>query len=639
MAGHLLNSCRNCPAMTVGCIKEKMKSTTKHKQSHRYLASESRNQENTPSNQSDDQELEFLSVANSDCSNSSNISLSSIGEASSSRSTRLQSFCDTMSMKDAKTAQTLLAKAIYASGTPLSITENRYWVEYHKFLRPSFNLPTKFQLSNSILTETFKKVSAEVQKKVDSAVSLGLQCDGWSNIRREGIMNFLITTPQPVFYKTLATSTNAHTGEYLAEEMAKVIDSVGAEKVLGIVTDNAANMKCAWQILATRYEGDQISFYGCAAHTLNLVIRDIMKLPTVDVLVTHATSIVRAIKESHVISATFGEIQANDENKVCIALKIPVKTRWGSIVGCFESVLSNKHNLQALAIAPKVQDKIKKSIKALILGEEFWTGLLRMVTLLKPLAVWITALEGDTPKISHVPKAFSELRKHFENELEKTPLAALTAVETKQAFDALDKRSDMALRPIHYAANILDPSCRGKHLTSENHVTGCSLVYDLAKKFHLNSDQVLLELTDYDVQEGIFAQEFVQRSAEVNPARVWWKSVCKGTELAKLASQILSLPATSAATERSFSTYGWIHSAKRNRLSEKRAGMITYIAHNLKLLDNQPLQTEKSQHRDVGSLSLIHEENEDEMSEVSDDEDDDPPNDVTAFETDIENFF
>jgi hypothetical protein len=34
-------------------------------------------------------------------------------------------------------------------------------------------------------------------------------CDGWTNIRRESIINYVITTPQPLFYKT--SSTGAET--------------------------------------------------------------------------------------------------------------------------------------------------------------------------------------------------------------------------------------------------------------------------------------------------------------------------------------------------------------------------------------------------------------------------------------------
>lgn len=52
----------------------------------------------------------------------------------------------------------------------------------------------------------------------------------------------------------------------------------------------------------------------------------------------------------------------------------------------------------------------------------------------------------------------------------------------------------------------------------------------------------------------------------------------------------MKLPATSAACERSFSTYSAIHTSKRNRLTNDRAAKIVYIAHNLKLQSSQSQQ-------------------------------------------------
>ena len=69
---------------------------------------------------------------------------------------------------------------------------------------------------------------------------------------------------------------------------------------------------------------------------------------------------------------------------------------------------------------------------------------------------------------------------------------------------------------------------------------------------------------------------------QLSPSK-WWKTLNK-TCLSKIAVALLDAPPTSAATERSFSTQGWIHSSKRNRLATDRSIKLTYITHNLKLL-------------------------------------------------------
>ena len=91
----------------------------------------------------------------------------------------------------------------------------------------------------------------------------------------------------------------------------------------------------------------------------------------------------------------------------------------------------------------------------------------------------------------------------------------------------------------------------------------------------------------------------------------WWKGACQTSSLSKIAVAILQLPCTSAATERSFSTYGWIHNSKRNRLTADRAGKITYISHNLKLLDKEKvIKPEEKEEEESDNESVVLEDDE-----------------------------
>ena len=54
--------------------------------------------------------------------------------------------------------------------------------------------------------------------------------------------------------------------------------------------------------------------------------------------------------------------------------------------------------------------------------------------------------------------------------------------------------------------------------------------------------------------------------------------------LSDVAIRILLIPPTSAASERNWSTFGFIHSKLRNRLCEERVEKIVYIFWNLRIL-------------------------------------------------------
>ena len=57
-----------------------------------------------------------------------------------------------------------------------------------------------------------------------------------------------------------------------------------------------------------------------------------------------------------------------------------------------------------------------------------------------------------------------------------------------------------------------------------------------------------------------------------------------GISLVKVALIILTMLSTTATTEGSFSTYGLIHTAKRNRLSAEKSKKLAFVDHNIKLL-------------------------------------------------------
>lgn len=467
-------------------------------------------------------------------------------------------------------------------GCPLSLVESPYWNDFFQLINPYFVVPSRYAVSNSLLNKVFEKTEERVVSKVSATHSLALQCDGWSNIKGEGIINFILNTPQPVFFKTVETKVTSQTGVYLENEMAQVIDVAGPKKVLGVVTDNASNNIKAHSLLEKRYEKENIQFYGCAAHVFNLLAKDICKQKSA-LAVTEATSkMVTKIKKSKLVLAKFKSIQElhQKSNK---SLKTQAATRFSTYFYSLESIELNKFNLQQLAISD-ASDDLEKSIRDNILSEEFWLAVNKLIKFLKPICLAIKKVEEDDSRIFEVPKMFQDLEIIFKQELAKN-LSLFNVEESEKILKSLQERKLMALRPIHYAACILDPNCKGSNLDEESYISGSTLITKLAPKFDLSEDLVSTEFINYKAGVGVWSNEHLLKTATLVRPNMWWKSMCAFSCLHKIAVAILELPCTSASTERSFSTNGWIHNAKRNRLLAVRAGKITYIAFNLKFLD------------------------------------------------------
>lgn len=75
----------------------------------------------------------------------------------------------------------------------------------------------------------------------------------------------------------------------------------------------------------------------------------------------------------------------------------------------------------------------------------------------------------------------------------------------------------------------------------------------------------------------------LEERSTMNPVR-WW--IChgeNGVHLQNLAIRILSQVASSSSAKRNWSTYGFIHSVKRNRLDSQKAEDLVYVHSNLHL--------------------------------------------------------
>lgn len=145
-----------------------------------------------------------------------------------------------------------IARAIYVTGSPLSMLEHPLWKEALHHLNPDYTPPNRKRMSTTLLDSEFNDTKNRIESAINNAKVLHLAADGWSNVRNEGILNIFVFTPRPFFYSFVDTKANRHTSEYLMSEIAKVIDKLGPEKFMSIITDNASNMKRCGETLGRK---------------------------------------------------------------------------------------------------------------------------------------------------------------------------------------------------------------------------------------------------------------------------------------------------------------------------------------------------------------------------------------------------
>jgi len=122
------------------------------------------------------------------------------------------------------------------------------------------------------------------------------------------------------------------------------------------------------------------------------------------------------------------------------------------------------------------------------------------------------------------------------------------------------------ITPINLSATVLDPCDQGTSLTHEEYIDASEFIYNISIIRGLDANKIMSELANYKTKStGFWLKNYLWESASSMEPLVWWNGLCYFSILSSIATSILTAPTTSAATERSFSTYGNIQTKKNKQ--------------------------------------------------------------------------
>lgn len=175
-----------------------------------------------------------------------------------------------------------LAKMFATDFQPFSIVEDRGFRNYSSSLNPMYTIPSRKVISKSLIPQLYESTRASVQERVKKATAVCLTTDCWTSRMTTNYMSvtchFIEDFSMSSCLLDCFEFSDRHTSENLAEELLRVAKEWHVDgKVVCCVTDNAANITKAVKILKWTH-------HPCLAHTINLIVRDALKVmkPTVD---------------------------------------------------------------------------------------------------------------------------------------------------------------------------------------------------------------------------------------------------------------------------------------------------------------------------------------------------------------------
>ncbi|XP_031096593.1 uncharacterized protein LOC116000869 [Ipomoea triloba] len=115
--------------------------------------------------------------------------------------------------------------------------------------------------------------------------------DDWQDVRHRSLINFLVNNPSgTVFLKYVDASEHVKDAKLLFRLLDKVVEKVGEELVVQVITDNASNYRATGLMLMEKRK--HLYWTPCAAHCLDLMLEKIGELSQ------HKNALIKAKKVS-----------------------------------------------------------------------------------------------------------------------------------------------------------------------------------------------------------------------------------------------------------------------------------------------------------------------------------------------------
>lgn len=223
-------------------------------------------------------------------------------------------------------------------------------------------------------------------------------CDGWTDMRKRNVYNILVSSCKGVmFMRAIDASVpgTVVTGAFIWQHIRQTVLEIGARHVVQVITDNGSNCVSMGRMLEDEFP--EIVWTPCAAHSLDLMIEDVAKIPWISEIFAIARSMVRFVTKRPKVLYMY---RAHSD----LELLKPSKTRFAYMFIVIERLVRVQQGLlrtvvsrEWMAWEDREQPKAVAFVRA-VMRESWWDDAKALVKATQPLysVLRITDMEGST---------------------------------------------------------------------------------------------------------------------------------------------------------------------------------------------------------------------------------------------------
>ncbi|XP_059072621.1 uncharacterized protein LOC131873636 [Cryptomeria japonica] len=489
----------------------------------------------------------------------------------------------------------------FANGIPFHVSRSPYYRKMIDMVAkggPSYVPPRETKMRTSILDKSYSKINILMEKMKACWVALGcsIVMDGWTNISHRPLINIMVTCAEgPYFLRAVDCTGHRKDADFQFQVLREAIEEVGPQNVVQVVTDAAYVCRAAGRLVEAAYR--HIWWTPCCVHAMNNALKDMGKIDWIRGVVTDARDVQMFICNHHISHALFRTFAKKEFLK-------PVETRYASYFILLERMIELQEALQLMVMTnewnrwAEAKTEQGRRVKEIVKSDVFWTDTKYIVSIISPVFQVIRYGDGDAPNLGEVYECIDSMLGQMRAAVRvKDPSLAFY---NEQIRPIIQSRWDKLNTPLHMAAFALNPKWYkarpGRTTPIEDDEVKAGFFRCIEKMFDSrDAGTIRTEWGRFATLRGYSdaAKMDIDIMAQEDPL-LWWK--CHGPKslTTTLAIRLLSQVSSSSAAERNWSTYSFIHSLKRNRLTSKRAEKLVAVHSALRLIDRKTLMYKES---------------------------------------------
>ncbi|KAK7051930.1 DUF659 domain-containing protein [Favolaschia claudopus] len=452
-------------------------------------------------------------------------------------------------------------------------SENEYLNEFLNDLRPSYDAPSRYVLSHTLLDSEAADVFLKDSDRLQSSQMLTMLEDGWEDVLKRSIYGVVAAGVGmfPILmglHDITGERGNAAKCLEIATDSLKLMGVPEGRNFIALTTDNPTTMQSFRRLFQQQFFW--VLTLACFLHSVNTLLGEICAYPLIKKIISKANRTSTFFNGSHYWGGQL-KIEAKRLH-VTRTLRTNCKSRWYALILLCLCVACHRQPLSIICLREDAQKKTNglsavsdDVIETVLRTPTFWTLLNQLIRITKPL---VDAIGNCEHREATLASCMLELlrcaRTLAKMEIEEDEDAGFLA-HAKATFD---RRFTRVATPTHWLALFLHPSCRKLALSGDvANGRGKSLefmikaVLTIAKQWRWSEEkakQLVGDLRAYHQFRPPFAGKMVD-------AKEWWELIPEENLAIKTLAVVLhSIVPHAAEVERLFSNLGGIQTPHRN---------------------------------------------------------------------------